>query len=75
MRGACKFKKQIAETVYEITGASGVGVIIEAKHLCMMMRGVQKQNSVMATSVMLGSFRTDRRTRAEFLSLVQPRAV
>ncbi len=70
-----KLTKQIAETVYDITGASGVGVIIEAKHLCMMMRGVQKQNSVMATSVMLGSFRTDRRTRAEFLSLVQPRAL
>jgi GTP cyclohydrolase I len=70
-----RLTKQIAETVYDITGAAGVGVIIEAKHLCMMMRGVQKQNSVMATSVMLGSFRTDRRTRAEFLSLVQPRAL
>jgi GTP cyclohydrolase I len=46
-------------------------VIIEAKHLCMMMRGVQKQNSIMTTSVMLGSFRNDRRTRSEFLSLVQ----
>lgn len=66
-----KLTKQIAETVYEITGASGVGVIIEAKHLCMMMRGVEKQNSVMTTSVMLGSFRGDRSTRAEFLSLVQ----
>jgi GTP cyclohydrolase I len=48
-----------------------VGVVVEAKHLCMMMRGVEKQNSTMTTSVMLGSFRKDRRTRAEFLSLVQ----
>jgi GTP cyclohydrolase I len=63
--------KQIAEAVFKITGASGVGVVIEAKHLCMMMRGVEKQNSTMTTSVMLGSFRKDRRTRAEFLSLMQ----
>jgi GTP cyclohydrolase I len=63
--------KQIAETLMHITKASGVGVIIEAKHLCMMMRGVEKQNSVMTTSVMLGGFREDRRTRTEFLSLVQ----
>lgn len=62
--------KQIAKTMMEVTNASGVGVIIEAKHLCMMMRGVEKQNSVMTTSVMLGGFREDRRTRAEFLSLV-----
>jgi GTP cyclohydrolase I len=66
-----KLTKQIAETMYEITGASGVGVIIEAQHLCMMMRGVQKQNSTMTTSVMLGSFRGDTRTRSEFLSLVK----
>ena len=65
-----KLTKQIADTMLEITGASGVGVIIEAKHLCMMMRGVEKQNSVMTTSVMLGTFRKDRRTRSEFLSLV-----
>ena len=63
--------KQIAQTVMEVTGASGVGVIIEAKHLCMMMRGVEKQNSTMTTSVMLGGFRTDRRTRSELLSLVK----
>jgi GTP cyclohydrolase I len=63
--------KEIAQTVYDVIGATGVGVIIEAQHLCMMMRGVQKQNSVMSTSVMLGSFRTDPRTRAEFLSLVK----
>ncbi len=66
-----KLTKQIAETVLQVTGASGVGVIIEAKHLCMMMRGVEKQNSTMTTSVMLGGFREDRRTRAEFLSLVK----
>lgn len=65
-----KLTKQIADTVLSITGASGVGVIIEAKHFCMMMRGVEKQNSVMTTSVMLGSFRKDDRTRSEFLSLV-----
>jgi GTP cyclohydrolase IA len=62
--------KKIATTLMEVTKASGVGVIIEAKHLCMMMRGVEKQNSTMTTSVMLGNFREDRRTRAEFLSLV-----
>jgi GTP cyclohydrolase I len=65
-----KLTKQIADTVLSITGASGVGVIIEAKHFCMMMRGVEKQNSVMTTSVMLGTFRKDDRTRSEFLSLV-----
>ena len=65
-----KLTKQIAETMLEITKGRGVGVIIEAKHLCMMMRGVEKQNSVMTTSVMLGSFREDTRTRSEFLSLV-----
>lgn len=65
-----KLTKQIAETIMQITGSNGVGVIIEAKHLCMMMRGVEKQNSVMTTSVMLGTFRKDTRTRSEFLSLV-----
>jgi GTP cyclohydrolase I len=65
-----KLTKQIAETVLDVTGGTGVGVIIEAKHLCMMMRGVEKQNSIMTTSVMLGNFRSDRRTRSEFLSLV-----
>ena len=53
--------------------AEGVGVIIEAKHLCMMMRGVEKQNSVMKTSAMLGSFRTSQATREEFLQLLQMR--
>lgn len=62
--------KQIAEAVQTVTGSTGVGVIIEAQHMCMMMRGVEKQNSLMKTSVMLGSFRDDQSTRMEFLSLI-----
>ncbi len=62
--------EQIASAIEKVTGARGVGVIIEAQHFCMMMRGVEKQNSVMKTSMMLGTFRTDHRTRAEFLTLV-----
>jgi len=49
----------------------GVGVIVEAKHMCMMMRGVEKQNSSMRTSVMLGNFRSDPKTRNEFLQLIK----
>jgi GTP cyclohydrolase IA len=63
--------KQIAEAIMEVTKASGVGVIIEAKHMCMMMRGVEKQNSVMTTSVMLGAFRSKPATRSEFLTLIK----
>jgi len=62
---------QIAQSIQEITGAKGVGVIIEAKHMCMMMRGVEKQNSSMKTSAMLGSFRSNQATRNEFLSLLR----
>lgn len=62
--------RQIADAVQQVTGARGVGVVIEAKHLCMMMRGVEKQNSSMLSSVMLGDLRTDAATRAEFLALV-----
>jgi GTP cyclohydrolase I len=62
--------KQIAEAIQEVTEASGVSVIIEAKHMCMMMRGVEKQNSVMKTSMMLGQFRDNQSTRMEFLSLL-----
>lgn len=62
---------QIADTIASVTGAEGVGVIIEAKHLCMMMRGVEKQNSMMQTSAMLGSFRANQATRSEFLQLVK----
>ncbi len=63
--------KQIAETLMQTTGARGVGVVIEAKHLCMMMRGVEKQNSTMITSCMLGVFRKEISTRSEFLSLIK----
>ena len=62
--------KQIAETLMHSTNAKGVGVVIEAQHLCMMMRGVEKQNSVMKTSYMLGQFRSQTSTRSEFLSLI-----
>jgi len=62
--------RQVAEAVQNVTGAKGVAVIIESKHMCMMMRGVQKQNSVMNTSVMLGAFRQSQATRSEFLTLV-----
>ena len=62
--------KQIAEAVEEVTGCRGVGVIIEAQHMCMMMRGVQKQNSMMRTSVMKGVFRENQATRSEFMRLV-----
>jgi len=60
----------IAQTIKQQTQAKGVGVIVEAKHLCMMMRGVQKQNSSMKTSSMLGIFKDNMATRQEFLSLV-----
>ncbi|PXF62491.1 GTP cyclohydrolase I FolE [Kangiella spongicola] len=63
--------KQIAEAIQDVTGASGVGVIIEAKHMCMMMRGVEKQNSVMTSSTMLGQFRSSQNTRNEFLTLIE----
>jgi GTP cyclohydrolase I len=62
--------KEIAETMINKTDAAGVGVIIEAQHMCMMMRGVEKQNSVMTTSCMLGAFRNSQSTRMEFLSLI-----
>jgi len=62
--------KQIAEAVSEVTQCKGVGVVLEAKHMCMMMRGVQKQNSLMTTSVMLGNFRKNQATRQEFLNLI-----
>lgn len=62
--------KQIANSILEATGAKGVAVIIEAKHFCMMMRGVQKQNSEMKTSVMLGGFRSNTQSRNELLQLL-----
>jgi len=63
--------KQIADAMQEVTGGLGVGVVVESKHLCMMMRGVEKQNSIMTTSVMLGRFKKDINTRNEFLSLIR----
>ena len=62
--------KQIADAIQHITDAAGVAVVIEAKHMCMMMRGVEKQNSVMTSSVMLGAFRESSTTRLEFLQLI-----
>ncbi len=64
---------QIAEALEAALKPQGVGVIIEAHHLCMMMRGVEKQNSSATTSAMLGLFRTDPKTRAEFLELIRGR--
>ena len=63
--------KEIADAVMKVTGAKGVAVHITANHLCMMMRGVGKQNSCMSTSVMLGSFRSSQSTRNEFLQLIR----
>ncbi|HTO18585.1 MAG TPA: GTP cyclohydrolase I FolE [Pseudomonas sp.] len=63
--------RQIAEAIEKVTGAAGVAVVIEAQHMCMMMRGVEKQNSSMVTSVMLGQFRSNAATRSEFLSLIR----
>ncbi len=65
-----RLTQQIASCLMEPIGAEGVGVVIEAQHLCMMMRGVAKQNSKMVTSAVLGSFHADHATRDEFLSLV-----
>ncbi len=62
---------QIAESLMACLEPGGVAVVVEAKHLCMMMRGVEKQNSVMKTSCLLGSFKDDARTRSEFLSLLK----
>jgi len=64
---------EIAHFIMEAVKADGVGVTIEAQHLCMMMRGVEKQNSMMTTSAMLGSFRRSVATRTEFLSLISRR--
>jgi GTP cyclohydrolase I len=61
---------ELAKAINDILEPKGVGVVMEAKHLCMMMRGVEKQESLVVTSCMLGQFRTDARTRSEFLSLI-----
>ncbi len=65
-----RLTQQIAQTMLDVTGASGVGVLVEAQHLCMQMRGVEKQHSLMKTSVLLGAFRSDSATRSEFLQLI-----
>ncbi len=64
---------QIAEAIQNAIEPQGVGVVIEARHLCMMMRGVEKQHSSAVTSSMLGSFRSEEETRTEFLSLIRQR--
>ncbi len=65
-----RLTKQIADAITEVIEPRGVGVIVEARHLCMMMRGVEKQNSMLATSAMTGLLREDPKTRSEFLHLV-----
>jgi len=66
-----RMTEEIADAVMAETNAEGVGVVITAKHLCMMMRGVEKQNSEMTTSAVLGRFRTDEKARLEFMSLIR----
>jgi GTP cyclohydrolase I len=65
-----KLTKEIAKAIQTAINPRGVAIVIEAQHLCMMMRGVEKQNSVMTTSSMLGVFRADYSTRNEFLKLI-----
>jgi GTP cyclohydrolase I len=65
-----RLTEQVSQAIMEQIGARGVGVMMEARHLCMMMRGVEKQNSVMVTSSVLGTFRESQATREEFLSLI-----
>src|SRR3954467_15489740 len=69
-----RLTEQISREVMDSIGATGVGVMIEARHLCMMMRGVEKQNSMMITSSVLGTFRESISTREEFLALIGNRA-
>lgn len=69
-----RMTKQIADTMMEKLDPVGVAVVIEARHLCMVMRGVEKQHSSMTTSHMLGAFRDDPSTRLEFMNLIAPRA-
>jgi len=68
-----RLTNQIASTIQDVIKPRGVGVVVEARHFCMMMRGVQKQNSVAVSSAMLGEFRENRATRDEFLALVRSR--
>jgi len=66
-----RMTQQIADTLYNALSPEGVGVVVEARHMCMMMRGVEKQNSLATTSAMLGTFRDDVKTRGEFLHLIE----
>ncbi|WP_133131323.1 GTP cyclohydrolase I FolE [Legionella yabuuchiae] len=66
-----RLTSEIANCIAEITEARGVAVVVEARHMCMMMRGVEKQNSVMTTSVMLGEMRNNPSSRIEFLNLIR----
>ena len=66
-----RLTEEVAEAIQDASGAEGVGVVFRCRHLCMMMRGVEKQNSEMITSAMLGSFREDEKVRQEFLSLAK----
>lgn len=66
-----RLTRQVADTIYEYLQPEGVGVVIEARHMCMMMRGVEKQNSLATTSAMLGVFKDDVKTRQEFLELTK----
>lgn len=68
-----RLTQQIAQTLYDVLQPDGVAVVIEARHMCMMMRGVEKQNSLATTSAMLGVFQQDQKTRAEFLNLIDRR--
>ncbi len=68
-----RLTEQVAQAVMEAVDPAGVGVVIEAQHLCMMMRGVEKQNSVMMTSALRGTFKTSLATREEFLSMIRKR--
>lgn len=65
-----RLTQQIADTIFQCLRPQGIGVIVEARHLCMMMRGVEKHNSIATTSAMLGTFRDDVKTRSEFLALI-----
>jgi len=65
-----RLTRQIAQTILEAIAPEGVGVVMEAQHMCMTMRGIEKQHSKMVTSTMLGSFRREAATRSEFLSLI-----
>jgi GTP cyclohydrolase I len=68
-----RLTQDIAETLFNALNPDGVGVVVEARHMCMMMRGVEKQNSLATTSAMLGVFRDDVKTRQEFLTLIENR--